>query len=360
MFDRAIRVAYFDADPSHFVADALYPAASALAHQAGTRVYLRTHWARGSHYDVVIERYRDVPSNCLGAARETIRRWLDRHPSTQDLQADYVVRSRRMADAEQWQGAIEPLYANNDMVVVANERTALWGSSALGEAAATFHCDVLADVAMLAAIRRESRAALILRAARLLISVAQMAEGVAFAFWPASLSAHARLFLTAHPSMRPVFEMAWDRMGGSAIRAIGDLVARGDGPDDLAGWTAAGAKLAAAVERIQADPNEQLAPIDVDNPLHIRDVLGSDAAVTERLTQMFDADRNHAVFASPRHHRFRIVVNVMYEGLAVATISPVERALACYLVSRAILADFPDVAAQARDAVAEMAETAHA
>jgi len=99
-------------------------------------------------------------------------------------------------------------------------------------------------------------------------------------------------------------------------------------------------------------------PIDVDNPLHIRETLGSDEAVTARLTALFDADRHQAVVASPRHRRFRIGVNVMYEALAVATLSPVERALACYLIARAILTDFPGTAARARDAIAELAETA--
>lgn len=353
MFDRAIRVTFFGANPATLVGEALGPAAFDLANIAGVRAYLKSHWARGPHYDIVIDQFDQVQSHHLDAIRASVRDWLDRNSSLAALPSNFVDQSRRMADAEQWRGPIEPLYSDNDIFLVDDVRTALWGSVALGHAVAIFHHDVLSDIIALTAARRRSRAALILRAARLLASVGKMAESQEFEFWPTSLSAHARIFLTAHPSMRLTFEAAWNRLGQSV--AIGDLIARDEEPEDLENWITSGNRITAAIERIQADPCETITPVIVDNPLHIRETLGSDAAVTERLTALFDADRQRAVFSSPRHHRFRIVVNVMYESLAVATVSPVERALACYLVSRAILAEFPDAAARARDAVASLA-----
>lgn len=277
MFDRVIRVSYFDAAPALLVVDALYPALSSLIRTAGMRAYLRTDWARGPHFDAVIEPSAgDATRRDIDGACDEIRRWIARHPSTQRLPTDYLARSRRMADAEQWAGAIEPLYSNNQVFLAANEKRTLWGSPALGEAAATFHCGVLGDVAQIAAARERSRGGFVMEAARRLASVGHMTADAAFAFWPTSLSAHTRLFLTAHPSLRPGFEAAWDRLARPVTAMVSEVVSRPDPPIDLSGWMAAGVDLDRAVSAIQADPDTRLVPVDVDNPLHIRDTLGSD------------------------------------------------------------------------------------
>lgn len=358
MTDRAIRIVYFGDDRAHLVNEALCPVARRLASESGSRVYLSTHWARGPHYDLVIGQYDMVPDRHVEIAYTTIREWLARNPSTSSLPADHLARSRRMADAEQWHGAIEPPYSNNEVMLTSEVRTTLWASAALAQAAAIFHGNVLPEIGYLAAARTRSRAALILRACRLLASVGHMGHDLEFAFWPTSLSAHARLFLTAHPSLRPTFEATWERLEQSV--SIGDLMADGHVPTDLAAWIGAGTQLTESIRHIQDDNHETLTPIDVDNPLHIRETLGSNEAVTSRLTALFDTDRHQAVVASPRHRRFRVVINVIYEALAVATLSPVERALACYLIARAILTSYPSTATRASASIAEMANAVHA
>ncbi|MDV3456057.1 hypothetical protein RZN05_03615 [Sphingomonas sp. HF-S4] len=348
MFERAIRTAWFEPDASPLVAAAC-PILLDVRSAMGTRGFLRIHWARGPHLDCVIE--EDAAD--LRDAVHALAAWVERHPSTTPLPSDFAERSQRMADAEQWSGPLEPLLDNNSVALIANERATLWGSEPLWQAAAGFHCEILPDIAALVAVKQRARGTFLIAVARRLAAIGSIAESCEYAFWPTSFSAHARLFLTAHPTMRPSFEEAWNRLRAPAVRAIGEIVS-GDAPD-LAGWLGAAASLDAWLKVLQAQPGAPIAPIEVNNPLHIQDTLGSAAQVSQHLHAMFDTERLAAVFASPLHHRFRIVVNVAYEALACATITPVERALACYLLSRAVVEDFPAVAAQATERVRVLA-----
>jgi hypothetical protein len=346
MFERAIRMAYFEPDPS-----ALIAAACPILLDLRTRGFLRVHWARGPHLDCVIESEGDMLD-----ILDVLTAWVERHPSTTPLPPDFAERSQRMADAEQWSGPLTPFLRNNSVALVANDRTTLWGSQTLWLAAAAFHCDVLADVAALVAEKQHSRGGFLIAVARRLAAIGSIAEGGEYAFWPTSFSAHARLFLTAHPTMRPSFEEAWNRLRRPVSRAIDEIVSTGATPHDLVGWVGAAASLDTRLKAIQSRPGAPLAPIEVNNPLHIQDTLGSAEHVSRHLHAMFDTERLGNVFASPLHHRFRIIVNLAYESLACATITPVERALACYLLSRAIVEDFPALAAQATERVRVLAE----
>jgi hypothetical protein len=356
MVEQVIRTAYFEADLSDLIIEAAYPALQTLRDRSSAPGFLRTHWARGPHLDCVIAADEaEHGTGLLEEARDSIEQWVVRHPSGGALPADFLAQSQRMADAEQWRGAISPFYENNSVFLTANDRAALWSSARLGRAAAHFHSDVLPDVVQLIRDKRQSRGAFVLGAARRLAVVGRVASGPEFDFWPLSLSAHARLFLAAHPSMRTTFESAWARLRETAIREVGELIASSEIPADLANWTAAAKALNARLEILQADPDEKIVPMEVNNPLHIRDSLGSDEQVASRLSEMFDADRIAAAFESPLHHRFRIIVNLFYESLATATISPVERALACYILTRVILEDHPGVASAARENIAVLA-----
>jgi len=350
MFEQVIRIAYFEPDPSALVAAAC-PILLDLRNRAGTRGFLRIHWARGPHLDCVIEGQGDLPD-----ALDAISAWIERHPSTTPLPPDFAERSQRMADAEQWSGALTPLLQNNSVALVANDRMTLWGSDLLWLAAAGFHCDVLPDVAALVAEKQRSRGAFLIAVARRLATIGSVAEGGDYAFWPTSFSAHARLFLMAHPTMRPSFEEAWARLRRPLSRAIGEVASAAAPPSDLAGWLGAAASLDARLKAIQSGSGAPITPVEVNNPLHIQDTLGSAEQVSRHLHAMFDTERLANVFASPLHHRFRIIVNLAYESLACATITPIERALACYLLSRTILEDFPALAAQATERVKVLAE----
>lgn len=355
MFDRVIRAAWFERDPSPLI-EAACPLLLGVRTQSSVRAFLRVHWARGPHLDCVMDADDSDPINEVAG---TLAAWIGHHPSITTLPEDFARRSRHMAEAEQWTGALAPFYQNNSVAVFANDRTTLWGSEHLWLAAACFHCDLLPDIADLVIEKRRSRGAFVLAVARRLAAIGRIAGDGEFDFWPLSFSAHARLFLAAHPSMRPTFEDAWRRLRRPAALALGEIVESGDDPADLTVWLTAGAALDARVKAVQADPDVAIVPTEVHNPLHIQDTLGSYAQVSSHLHAMFDTDRLSAVFASPLHHRFRIIVNIAYESLATATITPVERALACYILSRVIIEDFPEVAAEASARVNALAETHH-
>ena len=361
MFDHVIRAAYFEADLSALIVDAACPALLLLREQGAVRGYVRSHWARGQHLDCVIA-FDDGQADpaALDTARRAIQTWIDDHPSRVILPTDALVRAHNMADAEQWDGAIAPFYENNSVFLTQNGRKRLWASERLGTAAAMFHCDVLPDVATLIHAKQKSRGAFVLAAARRLAIIGRISASAEFIFWPVSLSAHAKLFLTAHPALRPTFESAWERLHERTTRSIEEITRAPSDPVDLTNWIARAASLDAAIKTIQADPDEMIMPVEVNNPLHIRDIFGSDERLRSGLNAMFDAERLFAVFGSSLHHRFRIIVNIFYESLSSATISPVERALACYILSRAILEDFPDMARAASEAVMELAGAHHA
>jgi hypothetical protein len=356
MAEPVIRTAYFEPDLSDLIIDAAYPALQALQEQSSARGFFRTHWARGPHLDcVILADGAEAGPHLLEEARDRIAQWVARNPSTAVLPPDFLAQSQRMADAEQWQGPISPFYQNNSVFLTGNDRRALWSSERLGSAAARFHGDVLPDVIQLIRDKRQSRGAFLLAAARRLAVIGRVASGTEFGFWPLSLGAHSRLFLTAHPSMRATFESAWGRLRGSAIPSVGEILGSPPAPADLANWISAAKALNARLETLQSDPNETIVPIEVNNPLHIRDTLGSDEQVSSRLSEMFDTERISAAFQSPVHHRFRIIVNLFYESLATATISPVERALACYILTRVILEDHPEMASAAQANIMELA-----
>lgn len=358
MFDCVIRTAYFERDPSMLVAEAVCPLLLGLRARSSMRGFLRLHWARGPHLDCVVGLDdADRRAGLLDEAADSIATWIGRHPSLTHLPADFAERSRRMAEAEQWTGAIVPFHQNNSVAVIANDRTTLWGSQRLWLAAAWFHCDVLSDVADLVAEKQRSRGAFLLAVARRLAALGRIASDGEFDFWPLSFSAHARLFLTAHPSMRRTFENAWLRLRHPATAALGEMVLAGAAPPDLTVWLEGATALGVRVKAVQAEPDAALTPVQVNNPLHIQEALGSYEQVSSHLHTMFDTERLAPVFASPAHHRFRIIVNIAYESLACATISPVERALACYILSRAVIEDFPDIAAEASERVRALAES---
>lgn len=356
MFDQVVRTSYFEPDLSDLIVEAAYPAIRAVQSRSAARGFVRTHWARGPHVDCVIDAEAGDRA-VLEAARDRIAEWVARHPSRTPLPADYLLQSQRMAQAEQWSGAIAPCYDNNCVFLTGNERKALWSSERLGSAAADFHCDTIDDVVSLIGEKRRSRGAFLLAAARRLAAIGRVAPGGEFGFWPISLSAHARLFLIAHPSMRPTFESAWDRLRETAIDSLGEILRSAVPPADVANWMAAARSLDSRLRALLASPGEAILPVEVDNPLHIQDAIGPGAAAAPRLREMLDAGPIAAAFDTPVHHRFRIIVNLFYESLATATISPVERALACYLLTKVVLEDHPDAASAARETMIELAGT---
>ena len=361
MFDHVVRAAYFEDDLSALIVEAALPALLSLQEEGFGRGYIRSHWARGRHLDCVID-LDDGQSDlaALETAKQAIEEWIGEHPSRATLLEDSLDRARKMADAEQWEGAIVPFYENNSVFLTENSRKALWGSQRLGTAAAVFHCDVLADVAMLLHEKQQSRGAYILAAARRLAIIGRIGAGLEFKFWPVSLSAHARLFLIAHPAMRPTFETVWERLRERTAQSIEEIIGPPSDPPDLANWIARAATLDETITKIQSDPLEVIKPVDVNNPLHIRDVFGTEERLKSGLSAMFDADHMASVFTTVLHHRFRIIINVFYESLSSALISPAERALACYIISRTIIEDLPEMGRAASDAIMELAETEHA
>lgn len=361
MFEHVVRTTYFDSDFSVLIAEAAAPVLEQLHNSSSARGYLRTHWARGPHLDCVLAvENGDAGARQLDRVRSSLADWVERHPSGAVLPPDFLTSSQRMADAEQWQGPILPFYENNSVFVVPNDRKALWSSERLGTAAARFHSEVLPDLVQLIQHKRQSRGVFLLAVARRLASVAGVGAPAEFDFWPLSLSAHAKLFLTAHPSMQATFESAWERLRRPALQSLGEVIGSSGAAPDLVNWSRAATDLNDRLRALQSVASETIVPVDVDNPLHVRETLGSTEQVASRLREMFDADHISAAFQSPLHQRFRIIINQFYESFATATISPVERALACFILSRVVREGYPAVAAAARANIIELAEATHA
>src|SRR5688572_18229915 len=102
MFDRVIRTAYFERDPSSLIAEAACPLLLGLRARSSVRGFLRVHWARGPHLDCVLAMDdADYRAGLLDEAAGTLAAWIARHPATTPLPVDFAQRSRHMAEAEQ-------------------------------------------------------------------------------------------------------------------------------------------------------------------------------------------------------------------------------------------------------------------
>jgi hypothetical protein len=331
-----IYVYYHDDDKDALILGAVRPLFDRLAGQVDAMSWTR-HWRQGPHLRLNVRAGSEtVHRSVFPAAQEIVGGWLDRNPSTRQLDPLAVLPDHRMlAEAENERGPLMPWPANNSLRLGHyDRRVEVLGNEEMAGLLASFYADTTSISFRMT--ERSGAGQRLMLAFDLIVATVHALSTAGIRDGFVALRSHAEAFLNGRKEnglLRDGWDRHYRRHSTTLATRLAGVVATIDGSHEAAGfvreWVDLLRRYRNRAEELVARQQFYLPPLDsgADSGLSAASPFHATLVAGPRWARLRD---------SPAFALSRLLINYTYLQLTRLGVAPGERFLLCHLAANAV------------------------